>query len=78
MEAADTPQFDEFVPDPQVRRELGGISHMTTHRWDGDSEKAPLGWQPPVKMGGRNYRTRRMVETVKANLLKAAIEHRGA
>jgi hypothetical protein len=72
------PQFDEFVPDPQVRKELGNLSHMTPYRWDRNPETAPPGWQPPVKIGRRNHRTRSMVETVKANLLKAAIQQRGA
>jgi integrase len=35
------PDFDELVADPQMRRELGGISDMTTWRWDHDFARAP-------------------------------------
>jgi hypothetical protein len=73
-----TPQFDKLVPDPQVREELGGIKKITSWRWDKNPDKAPVGWLPPVKIGNRNFRFRSMVETVKANLLRAAIEQRGA
>jgi len=43
------PDFDELVADPQMRRELGGISDMTTWRWDHDLARAPNGWEPPNK-----------------------------
>jgi hypothetical protein len=49
---------------------------MTPWRWDQNPDKAPPGWQPPVRIGGRKFRFRSMVETVKANLLMAAIEQR--
>jgi len=67
-------EFDSLVPEAQARRELGDVSAMTTWRWDNDPEKEPPGWQPAIKLGGRNYRSRRMVETVKTNLIQAAIE----
>jgi hypothetical protein len=57
--------FDELVPDPQVRRELGGKSAMTTWRWDHRPGDAPPGWEPPVRINNRNYRKRSMVEAVK-------------
>jgi hypothetical protein len=57
--------FDQLVPDPQVRRELGGISAMTLWRWDRHPDKAPPGWESPVKIGKRNYRRRSAVEAVK-------------
>jgi hypothetical protein len=65
-------QFDALVPDPQVRRELGGITIMTTWRWDNEVSTAPEGWGPPIKVGKRNFRTRSMLENVKANLTRAA------
>jgi len=40
------PDFDELVADPRMRRELGGISDMTTWRWDHDLARAPNGWEP--------------------------------
>jgi hypothetical protein len=57
--------FDELVPDSQVRRELGGKSQMTTWRWDHKPETAPPGWEPPIRIKGQKFRTRRMVEAVK-------------
>jgi hypothetical protein len=77
QETSQTSQFDKLVPDPQVREELGGVTEMSTWRWDKNPDKAPVGWQPPVKIGNRNFRFRSMVEAVKANLLRAAIEKRG-
>jgi len=68
--------FDELIADPQVRRELGGISDMTIWRWDHGITRAPSGWQPPARIGGRKYRTRKMVEDVKAALLKPATNWR--
>jgi hypothetical protein len=65
------PDFDELVVDPQMRRELGGISDMTTWRWDHDIARAPDGWELPIRIGSRRkYRTRGMNERVKAALLK--------
>jgi hypothetical protein len=64
--------FDALVPDPQVRRELGGISIMTTWRWDNVPGKAPPGWQPPVKIGSRNYRRRSAIEALKRGGAKPA------
>jgi hypothetical protein len=57
--------FDSLVPDRQVRQELGGISAMTAWRWDHEPERAPPGWEPPVKIGKRNYRRRSAIEAVK-------------
>jgi hypothetical protein len=69
---------DELVPDRQVRREFGGISAMTQWRWDHDPKMAELGWEPPIKIRHRNYRTRSMIERVKGRLLQRALESRGA
>jgi hypothetical protein len=71
------PDFDELVADPQMRRELGGISDMTTWRWDHDLTRAPNGWELPIRIGSRRkYRTRRMIERVKATLFKVATQER--
>jgi hypothetical protein len=66
--------FDALVPDRQARAELGDLSAMSFWRYDRHPEKAPAGWGPPLKLGGRNYRSRRMLERVKANLVQAAQE----
>jgi hypothetical protein len=63
---------DELVPDPQVRREFGGISEMTTWRWDRDPRMVELGWPPPVKIRTRKFRPRKQLEAFKANLLRQA------
>ena len=67
-------QFDELVPDPQVRRELGGIAEMTVWRWDNGKSKAPKRWTPPIRIGQRKFRTRGMIEAVKTELIRCAIE----
>jgi hypothetical protein len=44
---------------------------MTTWRWDHDIARAPDGWELPIRIGScRKYRTRGMIERVKAALLK--------
>ena len=63
---------DELVPDPQVRREFGGVSEMCTWRWDRDPKMAALGWPLPVRIGRRKYRSRKKIEACKANLLAQA------
>lgn len=69
---------DTLVPDPQVRAELA-ISPMTLRRWDDDPEMTEIGWPPIIRMvpQGRKYRSRRLLENFKANLLKRAVEQRG-
>jgi hypothetical protein len=71
------PDFEELIADPQMRRELGGISDMTTWRWDHGRAPAPNGWEPPIRIGSRRkYRTRGMIERVKAALFNAATQER--
>jgi hypothetical protein len=70
-------QFDEFIPDPQVCREFH-VTSMTLWRWDNEPSTAPEGWPPAVKMGRRNFRSRKAIEAVKANLVLAAIKRREA
>ena len=69
-------EFDSLVPDPAVWKEFG-VTSMTFYRWDHDPAKAPPGWPPKIKIGGRNYRSRAQVEACKANLLKRALAERG-
>jgi hypothetical protein len=71
-------EFDVLVPDPQVRKELGDLSEVTSWRWDKYPEKAPRGWAPPIYIGPRKFRTRRMVEEVKANLIRRAVGEPGS
>jgi len=62
----------ELVPDPQVRREFGGVSEMTIWRWDRDPKMAELGWPSAVKIRKRKFRPRKQLEAFKANLLRQA------
>jgi hypothetical protein len=66
----------EFVPDPQVFKELH-ISPMTGWRWDRDPELIALGWPPPVYIRRRKFRVREKLETFKQALLSRAIKARG-
>jgi hypothetical protein len=65
--------FDELVPDPKVSREFG-ISSMTLWRWTHD---AALKFPQPIKIRGRCFRSRRLLEEFKTKLLSDAIAHRG-
>jgi hypothetical protein len=64
---------DELVADPQVQRELGNISPMTLWRWD---QRPDLGFPTKIKIGLRNYRSRRELEAFKARLLGQAMSRR--
>ncbi len=68
---AETP--DVFVPDPQVCLEFGGVTLMALYRWTNDPD---LGFPPPVKMHGRNYRSRRQLEAFKLRMLERALRER--
>jgi hypothetical protein len=63
---------DPLVPDPKVAEEFG-VSLMTLWRWDHDPRMAELGWEPPVKIRKRNYRSRSVLERVKATAMKIGI-----
>jgi hypothetical protein len=63
---------DPLVPDPRVAEEFG-VSLMTLWRWDHDPRMAELGWEPPVKIRKRNYRSRSVLEKVKAAAMKIGI-----
>jgi hypothetical protein len=66
--------YDTLVPDPQVWEEFG-ITSMTLDRWTKDKK---LGFPPPAKVRGRNFRSRRQLERFKARLFEAAINDRNA
>jgi hypothetical protein len=68
----DTP--DQLVPDPVVQKEFG-ILPMTLWRWDNDPR---VGFPPRIKIGPRNYRSRRAIEEFKAKLLRKAVEDQQA
>ena len=69
---------DQLVPDPKVQAELGGISAMTLWRWTNHRDYFALGFPPPIKINGRNYRSRRALEAWKARMLRQAMAERAA
>jgi hypothetical protein len=72
------PDVDEYVPDPHVAKEFHR-SLMSVWRWDRDPRKAELGWPAKIRIGNRNYRSRKQLEVFKANLLRLALaERKGA
>lgn len=64
---------DRLVPDPQVAREFD-ISLMTLWRWTHD---AKLGFPPPTKIRGRNFRSRKQLEQFKQRVMRESIASRG-
>ena len=62
-----------LVPDPQVRREFGGVSDMCLWRWTHD---ATLGFPPPIKIRNRSYRSRRALEEFKNRMMRDSIAQR--
>jgi predicted DNA-binding transcriptional regulator AlpA len=71
-QSADQP--DQFIPDPEVWREFG-ITPMTGWRWSRDPR---LGFPPVIKIGRRNFRSRKQLEAFKSRLLRKAITEREA
>jgi hypothetical protein len=63
---------DALVPNAQLCRELG-ITRMTLHRWERDQS---IGLPPPIKIRGRNFRSRAEIEAFKARLWRDAIKRR--
>lgn len=59
---------DALVPDPVVWSEFG-VCSMTGLRWTNDPE---MGFPPPIKIRGRNYRSRKALEAFKKKLLTQA------
>jgi hypothetical protein len=72
-----TTEFDELVPDNVAAQECGGVSRMSVFRWDRDPRMIELGWPPRVMLNGRGYRSRKLLERFKANLMARAIAARG-
>jgi hypothetical protein len=70
MTTTDDDGPDSFVPDPQVRSEFN-VSDMTLMRWTANKK---LGFPPPIKINGRNFRSRRELEKFKQGLLQQAIK----
>jgi hypothetical protein len=68
--------IDNFVPDHVVKAELA-ISEMTKWRWDRSPELAALGWPPPMRISRKKFRSRKLLETFKRNMLDRAIADRG-
>jgi predicted DNA-binding transcriptional regulator AlpA len=60
---------DILVPSRQVQREFA-VSSMTIWRWD---QNKNLGFPPAIKINGRSYRSRLMLEAFKARLLARAM-----
>ena len=63
---------DRLVPDPEVWRELG-ITSMSGFRWERDPD---LDFPPKIKVRGRNFRSRRMLEAFKEKLIRKALTDR--
>ena len=63
---------DEFVPDPQVWREIG-VTSMSGYRFD---HRPELGFPPPIRIGKRKYRSRKALEAFKQRLIAAALAER--
>jgi hypothetical protein len=66
---------DTLVPDPQVAAELGGLTRMALHRWTHDPT---LDFPPAIKIRGRNFRSRRLLEAFKERVLRKAMATRKA
>jgi hypothetical protein len=62
---------DDLVPDPVIMKEFD-LTAMKLWRWDHNPE---IGFPPKIKIGARNYRSRRAIEAFKAELLRRAIEN---
>jgi predicted DNA-binding transcriptional regulator AlpA len=60
---------DYLVPDRQVAKEMG-ISLMGIWRWTRDPD---LKFPPAVQIRGRNFRSRRMLEAWKRQMIGRAI-----
>ena len=60
------------MPDPVVQKEFG-VTAMTLHRWDRDPE---LNFPPKIKIRSKNYRSRRMLDKFKNDLISKAMRER--
>ena len=71
-EQAEAESIDSLVPDPQVWRELG-VTPMTGWRYTNDPK---LSFPPAIRIRGRNFRSRKMLEEFKQRMLRRALERR--
>ena len=58
---------DNLVPDAQVGRDLG-LGRMALWRWTHDQN---LNFPAPIKIRGRNFRSRRALEEFKRRMIRA-------
>jgi hypothetical protein len=65
------PAKDEFVPDKQVRDEFGGINPMRLWRW---THNKRMQFPPPIKINGRNFRSRAALEEFKQRKINEAMK----
>jgi hypothetical protein len=63
---------DHLVPNRQARGEFG-VTAMTIWRWDRNPD---LGFPPAIRINGRTYRSRQMLEAFKQRLLAQALKAR--
>jgi hypothetical protein len=71
--AQDDEEPDTLVPDPEVCKEFGGVTLMCLWRWSRDPT---LNFPSPIKLHGRNYRSRRMLEAFKQRMIERALRTR--
>jgi len=68
--------YDELVTEAQARAEFGGVTAMTFWRWDRDPRMLEMGWPPVIKIGKRNFRSRKDIERFKAAVQQDATKRR--
>jgi hypothetical protein len=67
---------ERLIPDKVVKTEFG-VSLMTLMRWE---RNPALDFPPPIVINGHRYRSRKLLEKFKADLIRKAIadrHHRG-
>ncbi|MCA1431180.1 hypothetical protein I6F29_35625 [Bradyrhizobium sp. NBAIM16] len=62
---------DSFVPDKQVRNELGGITATTLRKWERDPR---LNFPPRISILERTYRSRKALDEFKQQAIKRGLE----
>ncbi len=71
--ATDKPARNDLVPDPVIAGEFC-ISLMTLWRWT--HERPDMNFPQPVKINGRNFRSRRQIERWKELAIRRATAER--
>jgi hypothetical protein len=51
-----------------------GVCAQTIYRWDRDPKMTAQGWPPRIKFNERNYRSRKLLESFKANLAQVGLD----